>query len=502
MYRPKWIAVALLVALLVPMAIFFLRSNPNAPGTEPLLVYCAGGMRTPMTAIAERYEEEFGIPIHLQFAGSGTLLGSIEASNTGDLYLAADSSYIEKGRKLGLVLESLPTAYLTAGLIVQTGNPKNIASLEDLRDREDVRITLGNPEAASIGKFTRKVLTDANLWEPISEKTLAMNTTVNHLANDVKLGAADVTIAWDAIAAQYPELEFISVPEFEKERKDVSIGVLNSAVNPAAALRFARYATASDRGLENFKRDHYDIIEDGDPWNPAPELVFFSGAMLQPAIRERLEEFEQREGATVRFVPNGCGILVSQMRAGARPDAYFSCDISFMDAVQDLFEPPTTVSANDVVLLVANHARDKITKLSDIALPTSRIGIAHPEKSALGALTVRLLESLNIDVSQSKQLDSATGDFLVNQLRAGSLDAVLVYHSNALAHPQTLKEAHILPIDHPDANARQPFAIGKASAQKHLAQRLFLALTSEDAKAGFQKQGFQWILNDPQLPIP
>ena len=42
-------------------------------------------------------------------------------------------------------------------------------------------------------------------------------------------------------------------------------------------------------------------------------------------------------------VYNGCGILVSQMKAGEKPDAYFSCDTKFMDMVQERFLESTTV---------------------------------------------------------------------------------------------------------------------------------------------------------------
>ena len=50
-----------------------------------------------------------------------------------------------------LVEEALPTAYLTAGLRVPKGNPLGLKSLDDLRDRKDLRIVLANPGAASVG---------------------------------------------------------------------------------------------------------------------------------------------------------------------------------------------------------------------------------------------------------------------------------------------------------------------------------------------------------------
>ncbi len=493
MNRAKLIFLLLIASLVGPIAIMVMVPTKR---DGDLFVYCAAGMRKPMAAIATRYEEEYGVKVDLQFAGSGTLLGNLEASGKGDLYLAADASYIDIAREKRLVEESLPAAKLTAGLLVPKGNPLGLTSLADLRDRPDLRIVLANPEAASAGKFTKKVLSKAGLWGEISARVLSMKPTVNDLANDLKLGAADVAIAWDALGGQYPELDFVHVPEFDAERKTVTIGLLATARVPAEALRFARYATARDRGLENFAAHGFDVLE-GDKWERVPELVFFSGAMLGPAIRERMERFKGREGVGLKFVPNGCGILVSKMKAGARPDAYFSCDVSFMDEVEDLFGESQTVSANDIVLLVADGAKGKVTSAADLAAPGLRVGLAHPENSALGALTVRLLDALGVAVGDNKQLDSSTGDFLINQLLAGSLDAVVVYRSNAMAHPPTLDSTHIVEIDHPLAVAHQPFAAGLNSDHKQLVARLFEALTGAEGKEQFLKYGFRWELGDP-----
>ena len=115
---------------------------------------------------------------------------------------------------------------------------------------------------------------------------------------------------------------------------------------------------------------------------------------------------------------------------------------------------------------------------------------------ALGALTVRLLEEKGVKIGKNKQLDSATGDFLVNQLRAGSLDAVIVYRSNAKATPATLESASIVEVRHPMAVAHQPFAIGAHSDHKHLTERLFRALVAEQGKEQFLKYGFGWELSE------
>ena len=90
-------AMAVLIGLLVVG-----RNGPSSASTqpsEPLLVYCAAGIKAPVEAVAKAYEREFGVRIELQYGASATLLANVQASGRGDLYLPADESYIQVARE-------------------------------------------------------------------------------------------------------------------------------------------------------------------------------------------------------------------------------------------------------------------------------------------------------------------------------------------------------------------------------------------------------------------
>ena len=131
-------------------------------------------------------------------------------------------------------------------------------------------------------------------------------------------------------------------------------------------------------------------------WEESPQAVLFSGAMNRLALEETLRRFEEREGARLTRVYNGCGILVSQMKAGQLPDAYLACDLAFMGQVSDLFLEPLNVSRAGLVILTARGNPRDIRRLSDLARPGLRVGIANPEQSALGDLTVKVLDQLRL----------------------------------------------------------------------------------------------------------
>ncbi len=462
--------------------------------SQPLVLYCAAGVNPPVAEVVKDYQDQLGVTVSVQYGGSGTLLSNLRVAQTGDLYLAADASYIEIARAQGLIAETIPLATQRPVIATARSNPKKIQSAQDLL-RANVRVALGNPDAASIGKQTEVALRKAGLWESLKQAVQTRGVfkpTVNDVANDIKIGTVDAGVIWDTVARQYPELEIVApLTEDPNFAVEITIAVLRSSRQPTEALRFARYLAARDKGGKVFERHHYAVVE-GDVWAKEPALLLFSGGVNRPAIEDTLNAFEQREGCKLTRVYNGCGILVAQMKAGERPDAYFACDVSFMHQVQDLFFDPVNVSGTDILIAVPKGNPRGIASLQDLTKEGLKLGVANAKQSALGALTERMLEGTGLlqGVMTNVRSQTPTADMLVNQLRAGGLDAVIVYEANI---SQVREHLDIVRIDLPSAKAVQPFAVARDSPSKHLAQRLLDAIASAESQEKYKKAGFQWL---------
>lgn len=471
------------------IALYLMSDGGPAHTGRPLLVYCAGGVREPMEAAAREYEETYRVPFRIEYGGSQTLLANIELRKQGDLYVPADDYYIQLARKKQLVAEALPLAQMTPVLAVAQGNPKKIKSLDDLLTGKH-KLGQANPDAAAIGKLTRDALQATGQWDALKERTLVFKPTVNDVASDVKLGAVDAGIVWDATVKQFPGLEAVPLPQLAGKRGHVMAGVLTSSTQPTAALHFARFLAARDRGLKHMEHFGFEPVA-GDVWAETPELRLFAGAMLKPAVEATITAFEQREGVHVTRVYNGCGILVAQMKAGFKPDAYFACEKSFMKEVNDLFLDPVDVSSNRLVIVVQKGNPHEVKTLKDLGKPNLRVGVGHEQQCAMGVITEQTLkEGGQFDtVSKNIKVRSPTGDMLVNQLRTKSLDAVIAYISNTAG----LDDIEAFSIEGiPCAVAVQPMAVGKNSPHQQLANRLLDALRSAQSKKQFESYGFKW----------
>ncbi len=443
----------------------------NQTAGKPVMMYCAASNRAVMEAILADYRREFGRQVDVQYGASQTLLSQLEVSRSGDLFLPADDSYLNIAVDKGLVADILPVARMNLVVAVAKGNPKRITSIDDLL-RDDVRLVQASPDAAAVGKLTRETLIESGDWDRLDQATNAYRTTVSEAANDVLVDAADAAIVYDAVLHPYPGLESVEIDPLRKAGSQVAIGVTEHTPHPRAAFHLARYITARDRGLKHYA-EHGFQVSGGDLWTEQPELKLFAGSMLRPALERTIKEFEQREGVRVDTVYNGCGILVAQMKAGQVPDAYFACDTEFMKQVPDLFPEPVDVSQNELVILVQKGNPKQIGSLRDLTRPGLRVGIGHEKQCAMGWLTQNTFREGGVqeEVMANVTVQTPTGDMLVNQMRAGSLDAAVAYLSNAAGSGEFLDAVQIQGL--PCSVATQPYAVAPQSPNAATAARLF-----------------------------
>lgn len=470
----------------------------------PLVFYCAAGIRAPVEEVVAEYQRLYGEPIQLQYGGSNTLLSQTEVAGTGDLYLAADESYIELGREKGLVRESIPLAVMRPVIAVQRGNPKQIRGIDDLL-RDDVTTALGNPDQAAIGKTTRRLLQEAGKWnglEAAVTRSGVFKPTVPEVANDIKLGAVDAGIVWDTTVALYDELQAVRVSELDAGAVHVAVGILTSCQQPARALRFARFLAARDKGLPVFSKHGYDVVE-GDPWAAVPTITFFCGAVNRRAVDQVIKAFEQREGVRVNTVYNGCGILTAQMRTirdqqqgSGFPDTYMACDRYYLDTVEDWFQEDVDVSDTEVVIAVPKGNPAGIKTLHDLTRPGVRVSVGQPDQCTIGVLTRKVLEAENVYDAVMKNVvtQTASSALLIPSVTTGSVDATLAYATDTKAESDKV-EAIRIPSS--AAQAIQPFAISRASEYKQLSRRLYRSIAG--ARKDFETAGFHFRVSDTSL---
>lgn len=514
--NPIW--TVLLLAVVVGVVLTWMLqqlSTPHTPDLQPLRLYCAAGMRGPVERVVRQYRDEYGVPVEIQYGGSNTLLSQLQvnASEDADLFLAADDFYTDQAQELGLAREVFPLAYAVPVVAVQSGNPKGITTIRDLL-RADVKVALADPDQAAVGKATRDRLqkvsgAQGTLWDELTghvTRNGVFKATVNDIANDVKLGAVDAAIVWDFTLAQPAYREStasVTLPELAGDPDRISLTVLKSSRHRPAALRFARYLAARDRGLQTFRDSGFQTV-DGDVWEERPELTFYCGAVNRRVVEGIVADFMRDEGVVVNTVFDGCGILTSRMRTidAQRvdlgfPDLYMACDKYYLDDIADVrqwFLDAAYVSEADLVLVVPK-GNTRVTALADVVKPGVRFAIGQPEQCTIGVLSWQLLERAGLAGALREKLAKpeevvvakSSSAHLVPDVITGHVDAAIAYVTDTLT---SRDRVDVLPLDVPDSKAVQPITIARSSPHKYLARRLFARIG--ESREAFERAGFRY----------
>ena len=497
------IAVCTFLLLIFLIALLLKQDTKTHSSRRNLVLFCAAGMRLPIEQIRQNFERECGVTVDVQYGGSNTLLSQLQVSRTADLYLAADDSYLEIARQKELVRETLSIATMVPVVVVKKGNPRNIKNIADLI-QPGIRIALGNPEQAAIGKKTKQALLNSGHWDALQRHVTqsgVFKPTVPDVANTVQIGSVDAGIVWSATATQIPELEIVRLPELTAGASQITVGITSWSEPAKEALLLARYISGANRGLNTFRKMGYDPVL-GDPWVASPELTFFSGSVNRRALEPVIKRFEKREGVRLNTVYNGCGILTAQMRTIREssdpgfPDVYMACDVYYLDTVAELFGEGTRISQTDIVIAVAKGNPKGIETLADLTKPGVRLAIGQPDQCTIGVLTRRLLESADLYeklLNRNVVTQTASSAMLVPAVTTGAADATLAYKTDTLAENDRID---VITIDSSAARAVQPFAVSRKTPYKHMAARLFKTILN--ARLDFEKAGFQWRQKDMQ----
>jgi molybdate transport system substrate-binding protein len=480
-----------LLCLATATILLWLATKPDARSTDTLTVFCAAGLKKPVEQIAAQYQQETGTTVQLQFGGTSTLLTQLRVAKLGDLFITADDGALADAKKQDLTREEIRLVTQTPVIAVAKGNPKHVSGLDSLL-AADIKLALPNPEAASIGKVTQKLL--GARWDALAAKAAVMKPTVMDVAADIALGAVDAAIVWDSTVPQFEKLEAISVPELATHQEYATAVVLSSTKEPSQALRFARYLAAPEKGAAIFTQHHFKAIP-GDAWALRPDLILYSGGVNRLAIEPLIQKFATHEGITLTTTFNGCGILCAAMKTMGDssnpkyPDVYYACDICFVPPVAKQFPEAVLLTEAEIIIAVPKGNPKNIQTLADLAREGLRIGICNAEQSTIGYLTQSMLKSMNLwdSVSKNASAQSPTADLLVNQLRTGSLDAAVVYRNNIIPQKEFF-DAIKLPED--KAKAIQPFAVRHDSPNRQLGQRLLAYLLQN--RDSFEQAGFTW----------
>jgi len=493
------------------MLVIWKKFPEEKTSRDDLIVYCAAGIRKPVEDAVKAYQDEFGVKIALDYDSSGALEGKLQLDidsnkSRADLYIPADLSFARRAHQKGLTQESIPLASFN---LVLASNPTanlNFTTLDEF-------LALNAPfvicnEAAGVGKTTKAVLENLGQWDSFNAAKKAASPRVTDAA--AAIAASKVVQAgflWNTTAKQFG-LKIHEVPAFKLISSQITANVCTSSKKARAALLLARYLAAPSKGQIHFAKHNFTGV-DGDKWAENPELIVYCGGVNREAVTETLRDFEKREGCKIVEQFAGCGSLVANIKAigmskakTAMPDAFLTCDASYMNKVDTLYQDARDVSSTDIVMLVRKGNPKNLQTLEDLGKENLSIGTTDQKISTLGDLSWQLFAKAGIaekiKANGTWEVTTPTAHELILQMEGHpKLDVALVYLANCQNLSKGLFET--VPIHDPLAQATQNIAVHKSSSFPDMTGRLVKSITSVRSKKRFLEAGFRWKAEDTKV---
>lgn len=225
---------------------------------DRITLLCGAALRPPMEEITEAFQRRHEVNVEVRYGASNLLLGQLELTGQGDVFLPGDAYYTDEAKRRGWVADQQAVAWFTPVIMVGRGNPKRIRTVNDLA-APGIRLALADSRSAAIGRITPIIFEMNNVsMKTVEDNTVFTSVTAPELGQAITLGHADAAIIWRPVARMFALAEEIEIPAEFNLASPIVAAVLTGATNPEQARSFVEFLRgATARAI--LERHHYDL---------------------------------------------------------------------------------------------------------------------------------------------------------------------------------------------------------------------------------------------------
>ncbi len=241
---------------LIALAAVLLAFASPALAQPPLTVFAAASLRDVMDAQAAAFTRAGGPPVRFSYAASSAIARQIENGAPADLFISADSDWMDYVAQRGLIdprsRRDLVTNHLAliapADSKLRLTIRKNMGLLAALGGG---RLAMAGPDVPA-GRYGRAALTSLGVWSSVEGRVVQADNVRNAMVF-VSRGEAPLGVVYDTDAKVDPKVRIVGLFPDNSHPPIVYPGaVVKSSTNPASR-RFLTYLR-SRAGQATFRR--------------------------------------------------------------------------------------------------------------------------------------------------------------------------------------------------------------------------------------------------------
>jgi molybdate transport system substrate-binding protein len=229
------------------------RSDSWADAPE-LSVYAGSMLRPAIEDTIVEFEKREGVTVSRVYNGCGILVAQMKAGQHPDAYFACDKEFMSQ--VTDLFPESVAVSQNELVILVQKGNPKNIATLRDLT-REGLRVGVGHEKQCAMGWITQNTFREGGIQNEVMANVTVQTPSGDMLVNQLRTGSLDAAVAYLSNAAGAAEhLDAIRIQGISCSTAIQPWAVAKESSYPQLASRlFARICSADS--IETFAAEGF-----------------------------------------------------------------------------------------------------------------------------------------------------------------------------------------------------------------------------------------------------
>ena len=205
---------SLVLALLLAVGLG-LPAAAQSPAQGQVTIFAAASLKNALDQAAADYAKESGTPpAKISYAASSALARQIEQGAPADLFISADSDWMDYLAKRGLIQARTRADLFTNHLALVA--PKDSTAKLDIRRGFPLAKTLGEGRLAMAGpevpagKYGEASLTALGVWDQVKDRT-ARGENVRATLQFVARGEAPLGIVYDTDALSEPAVKIVGL---------------------------------------------------------------------------------------------------------------------------------------------------------------------------------------------------------------------------------------------------------------------------------------------------
>lgn len=193
---------------------WMLVAAPALAADKPVTVFAAASLKNAMDEVGAAYAARTGGEVRFSYAGSSAIARQIEQGAPADVYISADSDWMDylAGKKLivGASRRDLLTNHLA--LIAPTGAKTTLKIAKGMplaKALGEGRLAVAGPDVPA-GRYAKASLTTLGVWDGVSGK-LAQAENVRAALQFVARGESPYGIVYDTDARVEPKVKIVGL---------------------------------------------------------------------------------------------------------------------------------------------------------------------------------------------------------------------------------------------------------------------------------------------------